>query len=44
VFITPKIVPGVPVATLPSAQQLWETRPKEEEPLAEVKDAAMGGN
>jgi type IV pilus assembly protein PilQ len=44
VFITPKIVPGVPVASLPSAQQLWETRPKEEETVAEAKDAQMEGN
>ncbi len=44
VFITPKIVPGVPVASLPSAQQLWETRPKEGEPIAEAKDAAMETN
>lgn len=44
VFITPKIVPGVPVASLPSAQQLWETRPQEGEPVAEAKDAMMETN
>jgi type IV pilus secretin PilQ/predicted competence protein len=44
VFITPRIVPGIPVANLPSAQQLWETRPQEGEPVAEAKDAAMETN
>ncbi|NOT54906.1 MAG: type IV pilus secretin PilQ [Deltaproteobacteria bacterium] len=44
VFITPRIVPGIPVANLPSAQQLWETRPQEGEPVAEAKDSAMETN
>jgi type IV pilus assembly protein PilQ len=43
VFITPRIVPGIPVASLPSAQQLWENRPKEGEPVAAVKDTAVEG-
>ncbi|MSQ46771.1 MAG: type IV pilus secretin family protein [Deltaproteobacteria bacterium] len=44
VFITPRIVPGVPVKNLPSAQQLWETRPQEGGPVAAAKDAAMETN
>lgn len=44
VFITPRIVPGVTVASLPTAQQLWENRPQEGEPVAEAKDAAMETN
>lgn len=44
VFITPKLMPGVPVASLPSAQQLWETRPQEGETIAEARDAAIKGN
>jgi len=44
VFITPKLVPGVSTASLPSAQQLWENRPKGSETLSKANDAAMGGN
>jgi type II secretory pathway component GspD/PulD (secretin) len=29
VFITPKLVAGISAAALPTAQQLWENRPKE---------------
>lgn len=29
VFITPKLVPGIATTGLPTAQQLWENRPKE---------------
>jgi len=31
VFITPKLVPGITTTGLPTAQQLWENRPKEVE-------------
>jgi len=41
VFITPKLMPGVPMANLPSAQHLWENRSLEEEPQPEAQDAAM---
>ena len=44
VFITPKLMPGVPTSSLPSAQQLWENRSLEEEPQPEAQDAAMIGN
>jgi type IV pilus assembly protein PilQ len=32
VFITPKLVAGVSTAALPTAQQLWESRPKDNSP------------
>jgi type IV pilus assembly protein PilQ len=36
VFITPRLGVGAPVAGLPSAQQLWENRPREAAPPTEV--------
>lgn len=44
VFITPKLVPGMPMAGLPSAQQLWENRSRGSQTSPEAKDAAMIGN
>jgi general secretion pathway protein D len=41
VFITPKLMPGIPTSSLPSAQNLWENRSLEEEPQPEAQDAAM---
>lgn len=34
VFLTPKLVAGVSTAALPTAQQLWENRPKDNTPQA----------
>ncbi len=36
VFITPKLVAGTPTTGLPTAQQLWESRPREATPPATV--------
>lgn len=36
VFITPRLGVGAPVTGLPNAQQLWESRPREVAPPAEV--------
>jgi type IV pilus assembly protein PilQ len=41
VFITPKLMPGIPTSSLPSAQNLWENRSLEEEPRPEAQGDAM---
>lgn len=42
VFITPKLVAGVSTTGMPSAQQLWENRPRDVAPTASTSATTLG--